>query len=274
MKQSDCKMYFVYKEAQGEINTGELLKSLLKDTIGTLFIDPDKLHSLPVGRTYFSDRLKYESPFNRASSTKLPSVFEAILSGGSSYDPIDVSRRLTAVMKERLYLRLDFLQLFEDDTEKLRDAKIYYLSQFLGSLACNMENKSTIFIEDLHISTALVLEKMFLGICALSEDTYTAVVVKKEGEAVGYPGMTSNTSSEADSLVIPKDKESSLYEHPGHHAHSKDTGKSSAYEEYRQEDRATDSRKVSPLVQQVMINNGPGAQIGMINGNISFTINS
>ena len=274
MKRNEYKMYFVYDGAHGDVKARDLLKSLLKDTIGTLFIEPDKLHQLPVGRTYFSDRLKHEGPFNRASSVKLSSVFEAILSSRSSYDSVDVSRRLAAVLKELLYLRIDFLELFADDTEKLRQTKIQEITQLLSLLAFIMEDKAEIPFDDLHRSTGLVLEKMFIGICSCAEGTYTAIVVQKVGESVGYPGMASDTAVKTDDLIVSGKEAPSSYEDQSDHRDSERNDNSSAYEGYGKEDKADAGRSVPPLIQQVMINNGPGPQIGTLNGDISFTIGS
>ncbi|MCR5789780.1 MAG: hypothetical protein K6G83_07820, partial [Lachnospiraceae bacterium] len=193
----ESKIYFAYEEADGSIGAKELLSWLLKDTIGTMFIEPDKIHNLTgsrmVGRTYFRDRLKYDNSFNRASSSKIYYVFEEILSGKSSYDALDISRRLSILMKKRLFLRMDFLQFFADDTDVLRQSKAQDWCMHLSSLAYFMEDKTAVSLKDLHAFVGISIEKMFLKTRRLSGETHTSLAVQKVAEEAGYPLIITRT---------------------------------------------------------------------------------
>ena len=234
---------------QVEIQARDLLTWLLKDTLGTLFIEPDRIASLRgsrlVGRTYFNDRLKDSKPFNRNASMKLRYLFEDLLGNKNKYDPVEISERLVFLLHDRLQLDAGHLSFSSSDTGADRISKTEELCTVISTLAFIMDGRTAVSLKELQESVSLS-------------------VITKDGTE---DSVTDKTSSHQTG------KESNGTNSYANTGDSRDSGNSSdsTYEKDKNEDsRNTQSR---PVVPQILINAGLAPQIGTMNGNITFNIN-
>lgn len=126
----------------------ELFNDLTKKVFGTYSFPADKwkahVDQPAIGRTYFQDRKNDSTPFDDNCMEKMHLLYESALKDEMKVSSIMVSSRLHEVLRERFLADFDFLKFYDDDTEKLREAKRSYWLLVLDKVTAYMRGKDVV----------------------------------------------------------------------------------------------------------------------------------
>ena len=164
------------------VSTFQLITHFVKDVFGTYLVEemnwkyPDK--SKPIGRTYFLDRKKAKSAINDRTLTNLLLLYKMALTGNSTYDPLQISQNFAHVVKYNFGLNIDYLILFPDDNNELRQAKIDAISHLLLFSLMDLKGQPSYDPQSYRFASSISRLKLMTIVAYYSAGTYTEVVLQ------------------------------------------------------------------------------------------------
>lgn len=163
------------------ISSSDILQKLIKEIFGTFFIEEDKWRfpgGVRIGRTFFSDRQKKSKAINHVTTDYVHILFQAALSGNSTYVPDNISRRLAHFYQEICMENFDYLIFFGDETDEVFQKKINMHLMLLSEIMITCEESEFVSCESLHDATVFMQPKMMARLTSLCQGTYTETVIR------------------------------------------------------------------------------------------------
>lgn len=177
-----------------KISTKEFLGGMVKGVLGTHYLQPDKFPLFytdpPVGRSFVADRLKKEYPIDQRAAEKLYVLYKFILEGESNYELVPLTARFSKQFSSLLGMDIEFLRLYDDDTEEMKEKKGGYLLMLWKDVVDRFIDKSSVPLDQFRNNRFALLREIFMKMKTVcKENTYTDDVMKRWEERTGFKSV-------------------------------------------------------------------------------------
>lgn len=193
------EMLFIKTDSDAQL----IMSYLIKKVFGAYTVDENKWNTNehPIGRTFFSDRMKHDCSFNSKAITNTIFLYNLALAGKSSYDPVYISGEFVKSYKECFGIDISYLQYEMDDNPKLRKYKFQFIMSILKlSLECVLNRASVNWnYFDTNINKSLETSRYLIqDHCA---GTYTEQVLKKTPSPEKSECLLRNQSNKKEKIL-------------------------------------------------------------------------